>query len=115
MDYQKENNGLGVNSSLFTASETSGVSFQDFFDEHSIDSLDHFVFNNNNINNSNANELNGSYELVSNNSANNTVGSENQLTNDDNHSDEDLSQDMNESIRCDVPFEYVIHEQQNDR
>ena len=115
MDYQKENNGLEVNSSLFTSSDATAVSFQDFFDDNSIDSLDQFVFNNNNISHNNNNTNNGfnsDYQLVANTNSNTAVScGENRLSTKSNRSDED----MNDSMGCNVPFEYVIHEQQNDR
>ena len=109
VDYQKENSGLEVNSSLFSTSEASGVSFPDFFDDHSIDSLDQFVFNAN-LNTNHTNGYTNGYQLATNSSADNSlIDSGNQL-----NREKITDEEMNESTGCDVPFEYVIHEQQND-
>ena len=105
VDYQKENNGLEV----FTTSESSGVSFPDFFDDHSIDSLDRFVFSGGAITGGHSNGLNNGYQSMANTSDNTPINTQNQY-NREKTTDEELT----ESVGCDVPFEYVIHEQESD-
>jgi hypothetical protein len=97
MQFHKENDSLlsqSPQSPLLSPPETTTVTFQDYFDD-SLDD-DELVFTHNNHN-------------LINNSINEEVSRENNINiNNGSH------QDFNETIGVDVPFEYVIHEQQND-
>jgi hypothetical protein len=99
MQFHKENESLLSQSPqpspLLSPPETTTVTFQDYFDD-SLDD-DELVFTHNNHN------------LINNNSINEEISRENNINiNNGSH------QDFNETIGVDVPFEYVIHEQQND-
>jgi hypothetical protein len=101
MQFHKENDSLlnqsqqPPQSPLLSPPETTTVTFQDYFDD-SLDD-DELVFTHNNHN------------LINNNSINEEISRENNINiNNGSH------QDFNETIGVDVPFEYVIHEQQND-
>ncbi|CAG2177897.1 unnamed protein product, partial [Oppiella nova] len=128
----ESNGALEANASsslLFAAAvggggQPNGVSFQDFFDDRSIDSLDQLVFDGSHMSAAASHEFTSGYELAANerhrDGRTDSTPLDGRLTGDNGSDDEeeatDERNDGNESsIGCDVPFEYVIHEHQNDR
>ncbi|CAG2163428.1 unnamed protein product, partial [Oppiella nova] len=128
--HMESNASLEANASsslLFAAAvggggQPNGVSFQDFFDDRSIDSLDQLVFDGSHMSAAASNEFTSGYELAANerhrDGRTDSTPLDGRLTGDNGSDDEDGTDERNDgnesSIGCDVPFEYVIHEHQND-